>query len=54
MLELSDEELKMTMTNTLGHYKKADNMQEQMGNTNIENKILRMNQKEIPQIILTL
>lgn len=47
MLELSEQEFKTTMVNTLrALMDKVDNMQEQMGYLSREVKILRKNKKE--------
>lgn len=46
MLELSDQELKITMMNMLRVLmEKVDNMQEQIGNISREMNILRVKQK---------
>lgn len=46
MLELSDQELKITMMNMLrALMEKVDNMQEQIGNISREMNILRVKQK---------
>ena len=51
MLELSDQEFKMTMINALRTLMyKVDSMQEQMGNVSRKMEILRKNQTEMLEI----
>ena len=51
VLELSDQEFKITMINKLRHLTdKVDSMQEWMGNDSRDMKILSRNQKEMSEI----